>query len=384
MRIFWSILAMALCLGMGIAYFTSSQDSAVIEVEPLPVAVFPVHYQETYQQRRLYSGRVLPAQRTDLAFRIGGRIDRVTVDVGDRVGRGDVLARVDTSPFLTATRALEAQLHEAQAEATRATRFFDRTKTLEARGFATTQEVDNALAGRDASLQRVESLARQVEAAQEDLADASLLAPFDGTIVERYVDEGTVIDAGRPIVRVSGEGRLEAEIDLPSAQASRLFRGQDLVLVHDGVPLDGTVTGISRDIDPLTRSQTVRIGLQDHMGLLPGALVRLELFETRAARGFWVPLGALQESYRGLWSLYAVDRKGEGAEGRIARYDVEILSITEDRAYVTGTPTDGQSIVSDAPFRFVPGQSVKIVREETAPTRPTLLSGLADRGLRRP
>ena len=75
-------------------------------------------------------------------------------------------------------------------------------------------------------------------------------------------------------------------------------------------------------------------------------------------RGVWVPALALSEGVRGLWSVYVVVDDGEGAS--IARKDVEIIHIGNDRMFVRGTLQDGDRVVAAAPFRFVPGQKVNV------------------------
>ncbi|MFN3237356.1 MAG: hypothetical protein ACE37D_09865, partial [Pseudomonadales bacterium] len=103
--------------------------------------------------------------------------------------------------------------------------------------------------------------------------------------------------------------------------------------------------------------------------LFGGSLAVLNLSVPVAAEGYWVPISALAESQRGLWSVLVVEPASEG-EHTVESRLVEILHRGDRAVYVRGTLQDGDLIVASGTGRIVPGQSVSI-----AQTQPGLTPG---------
>jgi RND family efflux transporter MFP subunit len=356
------ILALVIVLaGLGGQTVLSAKADDRVEARPLPVAVMEVRHQPTYQQRRLFAGRISPAQVADAGFQVGGEVAEVLVQIGDRVAKGEALARLDPVRLDLRRREAAAELSGAKALLVRSEATLQRITDLIDQGFATQQELDDATAARGEARERVRLLERVLARAEEDEGDTVLTAPFAGFVVARYVDAGATVSAGQPVIRVNQEAALEAEIGVPMELASTIAPGDRFDLLADELVARSIVEGISDDVDPATRSRTVRLKVLEDPGLVPGGLVRLALGQEKQGRGVWVPMAALQESYRGLWSVYVVDEYKI-----IRRKDVEIISLADDRVFVKGTLEDGDRVVTSSPFRFVPGQLVEIVRSEPA------------------
>lgn len=347
--------------GFGGRYVLDAAADDGVEATPLPVAVAVARYQDGYMQRRFFAGRITPAQVADAGFQVAGEVAEVLVQVGDRVAKDAPLARLDPVRVDLRRREAAAQLAEANAVRERADASFRRIEELVGQGFATAQELDDARADRNAARERVRLLERSLARVSEDADDAVLRSPFEGFVVARYVDGGATVTAGQPVIRINQKAALEAEIGVPTELAATLAPGDVFNLEADGTTVKGQVEGVGEDVDPLTRSRLVRLRISEDPGLVPGSLVRLALSQERPGRGVWVPLTALQEGYRGLWSVYTVS--GREAEGTIVRKDVEIISLGDDQAFVTGTVEDGDRVVTSSTFRFVPGQKVEVVTE---------------------
>lgn len=344
---------------------SGDEQTRVSRRQLLTVEVFAAQIADRYETRRRFPGRINSAQVADLSFQVGGEITAVDVEIGDRVQQGAALARLDPVRLELRAREAKAALGEAEAELKRAQASLERTRELFADGFATSQDNDDAIAARDSARERVVRLRRSADAAAEDLDDAMLVAPFSGAIVARYLDAGTVVNAGQPVLRINQDGKLEAQIGVPGDLAADIEIGQAFDLEVAGRMVSAMVQGIGDDIEEATRSVAIRFSINEvenaaaASALTPGALVRLVLAEERRGRGAWVPLSAIVESYRGLWSVFVV--VDEDNVSRIRRKDVTIVAIGEDRVYVDGTIEDGDRVVRAAPFRFVPGQEVKVV-----------------------
>ena len=377
------------------------------EARPLPVDVGTLEVQSTIFVARTFTGTVTAARDVDLPFEGTGRIAAIHVREGDSVEAGDVLAELDVE-LLNAERAqvaarrkaLEARLAEleegprqetidaASAEvsaiaeelALAKTRRSRRTDLVE-KGTISAEQLDVAaaevqtiearLAAANARLTELENGTREQtitaqRGALEEL-DATLaaidvridktkiIAPFDGEIAERLLDEGGVVSSMMPqaAFRLVETGDLEALVGLPPDVADEVTRpdARCRVTAHgEEIPIEAIRR--TPTVDPTTRAVTVIFELKGK-GARPGDVATLHLRLERAETGAWVPLAALSESTRGLWSVYRV------AEDEVSRMDVEILHVEGDRAFVRGTFEGGERFVISGAHRLVPGQAVQ-------------------------
>ncbi len=365
-RVVWTAVLAALVLGSigltrGLLLWRSA--AAAEAIEPLPVETATARLQDSYRAVRRFPGRINAAQVSDVGFQVGGEIVEVLVEVGDSVAAGDAVARLDPERLRLRLEELAAARSEAEASLKRAEAALGRTLELFADGFATQQNVDDATAERDGFRARVRQLARSRENAEVDLNDATLRAPFGGVVVGRYLDAGATVTAGQPVLRINEKGSLDAIVGVPARFARRIGVGDEFEVASTDVSARARVTGVGDEIDAATQTVAIRLEIREDPGFIPGGLVRLELDEERRGRGAWAPALALLESYRGLWSVYVVEDVEDGV-GTVARKDVEIIHIGNERVFVRGALEDGDRIVAAAPFRFVPGQKVRIVSDQ--------------------
>ncbi|MEM8500519.1 MAG: efflux RND transporter periplasmic adaptor subunit [Pseudomonadota bacterium] len=330
-----------------------------------PVAVTKIHLQDTYQAIRRFPGRINATQVTDVSFQVDGEIESVLVEVGDSVSAGDALANLDPERLQLRARELDAARAEAIASLKRAQVSLSRTTGLVDEGFATRQDLDNAIAERDGLQARVRQLKQGIENAKVNLNDATLKAPFSGVVVGRYLDSGSTVRAGQRVVRLNELGRLEALIGVPARFARNIEVGNIFFLESKDLSSKAKVMGIGDEVELSTQTVAIRLEVLEDPGFISGGLVRLQLEEIRQTRGAWAPALSLNESLRGLWSVYIVENVKNNI-GVISRKDVEVIHVGNERIFVRGTIEDGDLVVSSAPFRFVPGQQVMVVNTNTA------------------
>ena len=366
-----------------------------------PVAVQVLERQTSYEFERYFTGQVVARRTSDLGFERGGKIASVVVEEGQAVRAGAVIAHLDTTllsaqqtsaragvaaaraqqdeliagarPFvMEQARALvkerEAELAEVVLRHARVARLmedevasqsdFDEVDQQKAAASARLTAAKQALAELDAGT-REEQLAEQAAKVARQLAlvaeleieleNSTLLAPYDGTVSVREVDEGTIVAAGAMVVRLVEDVVPEARIGVPLAVAGD-FEVGEAVSVWIGPRREAAeVVSVSPELDPTTR--TVRLSVRLNQSAVPGEVVRLIVHETVEAEGFWVPISALTRSTYGLWSCYAVD--GEGENARVSRHAVEVISTDGERAYVRGSLQEGVRIVRSGTDRVV-------------------------------
>ena len=408
-RIIGGLLIVSLA-GAGAVLSTRPEEkSSAPEESALPVRTIEAMQVTSFVERRHYSGVLETRRSSVMGFERSGRIEELVVDEGDQIEVDQVLGRLDTRHLDVAERDLKAQRTAAFAKlselkagprqetirAARATvgeltallrlqeRSHTRTERLHRTGALTQQALDESTYGTQAATARVEAAVQQLReleagtrieriTAQEavvaqldaalakvrlDRQDSVLTAPFAGRIAERFVDEGTVISIGAPVVRLLETSVLQARIGLPVAAAAQLTNGESVTLSVGGLPWQASVARVRPEVDLRTRTQLAVFELHNvDERVAQGQVVRFESAVVNDTTGFWLPSSSLTPSQRGLWSVNAV-MNSDGQE-IIERRSVEILHTDGNQVLVRGTISDGDLIVAAGIQRVVPGQVV--------------------------
>lgn len=369
--VFLFVLAL---VGAGLTAFALTQRSAegpkipTAEPAPLAVTVVPARFQTSFALKEKFSGIASASRESELGFTTGGRIDRFAVDIGDRVAKGDVLAVLDTRSLRAQLRAANAVVEEGQAAADIAESTLRRQQTLLEQGHVSSQRVDEAFAERQAAEARVQSAKAQAETLRVQIDLARITAPFDGVITDRFADEGVIAGPSQPILRLVETGPMEARIGLPAPVADRLEAGDDYTLLVDGREVPARLRSQTGVIDARARTVTAVFEIDADAGVTSGSVVRLSMEDRIDAPGVWVPVSALTEVSRGVWSVLVAEPRDGRAYARPR--PVTIIHTDGSRAYVRGVIEDGDQIILEGLQRIAPGQPVQ-PREEAFAGRPS-------------
>lgn len=376
----------------------------------LPVVTFAVEHVESYVRERSYTGLLHESRRSQLSFQRGGEVLELLVDEGQVVTAGQTLGRLDARHIGANRARLEAQVAEAKAmldelvagpreetiaakqaelraqESQRlvlAAQLKRREKLVPAA--ISREEYETFLYDYQAAVAREDVVKRQLEEMQagtrvekisaqrarlaqldaqltdiaHDQRDTQLVAPFAGRVTHRFLDEGSVVSAGTPVLEVIDDQQLEAWVGLPPRAARALQVGDAVELSVAGQPIQATVQSLAADVQQTSRTRKVILRLNaNDSAVLPGQVFRLVVNEQVAEPGYWVPTTALTRGTRGLWSLFVVQ------EGRVVRADVEILDTIGSKSFVRGTLQPGDQIVASGNHRIVVGQLVSVLKKE--------------------
>lgn len=217
----------------------------------------------------------------ELATRSSGAVRRVTVDVGSRVSRGQVLVVLDPQD-------VEARISAAAAGKTQARRYYERIEALERDGAATVQELDDARA-------RLEMAVAASEEAAAQRAYAVLTAPFSGVIVRRNVDPGDLATPAQPVLTLVDPESVEVVVDLPGAYAEAVAAGDTIRVVdpRTGARHDAAIARVSPAQDARSRRVRLEATLPEAPAdLMPGSYVRVELRGPGQVAS-WIPADAV-------------------------------------------------------------------------------------------
>lgn len=209
------------------------------------------------------SGQVEAVQTAAISTRVMGTITRVFVKLGDKVGKGQLLATIN-SEDLTARRAqIDAQIAGARADQDNAQKDFDRYTVLFSRQSATASELDNAalrLHAATARLGAAEQMRREVDAS---MAYTRLIAPFSGVVTQKMADEGSLANPGMPLLMIEQDKVLQVSATVAESDISRIRMGDkaELEIKSTGVRTSGSITQISTSSASTGGQYAVKISL---------------------------------------------------------------------------------------------------------------------------
>ncbi len=323
--------------------------------------------QQHYTINREFTGFVTSSQHGNIGFELPGKLAHINVDIGSEVQAGDLIAELDTELLAIDKQQLNAQFAELKARLRLNQSSFKRQKLLEKDGYTSQQRLDELLAERDTINASTARLEASLAAVETRISKSTLIAPFNGTISAKYVNIGTVIAAGTPIIKLLNNTRMEARIGVPARLLSTLAPGSQHILTIDKEEINTEVIAIGADISPITRTVPVRLSLANTQSV-DGSLVKLLVDEQIQQAGYWVPLNSITDGMRGLWTVYAVidaEINNEAREKnteklyRIEARAVQIEYTLGDDVFISADLDNIHWIVADGLHRFVPGQIIR-------------------------
>ena len=343
-------------------------DALVSQVNepPMPARVIAAERLSGHDVIERYAGRIEAARETEMAFERGGLLVAVEVDEGDRVGEGGLIARLDTASLEAERNRLIAQKRQVEANLELAELTLARQETLQNQGHVSAQRLDEARLNVSALVAERDTTIAAIRAVEIDIEKSEIRAPFSGTIAARHVDEGAVLNTGTAVVELLESDRAQARIGVSPEIAEAIRNGAAVTLRYRDEVLDATAAASRPDIATATRTVTVLFDIKTDTPLPFGEIVELEITRHIDERGFWIPLTALSEAERGLWSVIIAKENPENGLAVTERAAVEVLHVEGEQAFVRGTLQDGAMIVIGGVERLALGQDVRPVFAEAA------------------
>jgi RND family efflux transporter MFP subunit len=295
------------------------------------------------------SGTLAPAIDVRLTAPVAEVVAEVLVREGQRVQRGQVLARFRTDIVRPAALSAEAQQRVAAAD-------YERMQNLLKEGAVSERDVEVALA----QLRAAEAVAA---AAQQRLAEAVVRAPLTGVVTERHVQSGDRVKDGDPLFQLVNIDELEFQASVPSEFAAQVRPGAAVALVLSGYPggVSGRVARVNATADAATRQLQVYVTVANRGGQLVGGLFASGRIVLREARGaLALPQSGVRTDPDG--GAYVLVIEG----GRLARRDVTV-GLTDEVAGLVEIAqglTEGAQVVVGLAEGLVPGQAVDVAGRE--------------------
>jgi membrane fusion protein, multidrug efflux system len=303
-------------------------------------------------------GNLIGQQTVAIAPRTGGRLLSVNVQLGDRVRRGQVLAKVEDREIVEQVRAAQASqdvakatIRQREADLNVAKLNFDRSKNLFDRQLLAKQALDDAesrhiaaVAQLDLSNAQLSANAARLEELKINLQHTSVVSPVDGFVASRTVDPGAMVNTNTSIASVVDISRLRLVVNVVEKDLRLVSPGDVAEVEVDAYPgekFSGKIARVAPVLDPATRTAQMEVEIPNGDNKLkPGMYARINLTVEEHKNALVVPKGAVIdfENKRGVWQ--------PNADNRAQFVPVQLGIEGTDHIEILGGLKDGDTFVT--------------------------------------
>lgn len=290
---------------------------------PRPVEVFTVKRQKVLEVVD-FTATLEPRQEALIVPRVSGLIERIYVQEGDWVRKGQALAEIEKADYELALRQASASLREAEVSYEQSRRDYERYKELFESRVISQREFEGVRVQYELASVRLERARAAYEEARKAYEETTVRAPFSGVVTERLKEEGERVRSSLPgqeaaLLRLQDISTVRATGYLPQVEMGRIRVGMEAELEVDAFEertFKGRVVLVNPMVDPQSRSFMVKVEVPNPQGLLKGGMfakVRILLGEKEA---LVVPREAILRE-EGVWVHHCFVVKDGVAERRI-------------------------------------------------------------------
>ena len=359
-----------------VAGCNGNDSAAEVKAAPPPVVLGPesigVADSVALSTGPLISGALVPETSAQMRAEVAGAVLQVYAEEGQRVRRGEVLARLDDTALREAQLSARAAMRSAESAAQIAKRNEERAARLSQAGAIAERELEQSrLAATSAAGALADARARLVSA-ERQLAKTTVRAPFTGVIAEQAVNSGDVVQVGALMYTIVDPASMRLEASVPASEVSALSVPMPVdftVTGYEGRAFEGRVTRINPAADPATGQVGITVAIPNTAGSLVAGLFAEGRVSTVEKRALAVPASAVDE--RGM----------SPAVLRIRSARVERVSVTlgirdevRELIEVSGPIAPGDTVLLGTAQGIAEGTVVR-VRQETGVGRPDQQAG---------
>lgn len=328
-------------------------------------------------------GTVIPVEFATLSAKIGGTLEMLKVDEGDRRNKGSVLFAIDSQILRNRVTVCEDEIkvkealyesakiaeQSAMISQRKAKQDYDRSLRLHSSKATSQAEFENS----ETSLQKAEMDVKSAQAAvinaeaqlkqarsnlviaRKNLDDAVITAPFDCTVTNKYVEENEYVSVGQNILKLENQKRLEVECYISAVHYGKIVPEKTPALLPRGVR--AVVTYKAPSIDPDSRTFKIKILLPPESKLVSGTLCSVKLV-LQEREGYGLPADAVLLRANNRYIAYTVNEKEVAESVTVERgiLDGRFCEVTNAREFLSKRfVVTGQTFVNN-------GARLKVVR----------------------
>lgn len=308
-------------------------------------------------------GTLFPKDEATVCAEVEGRVEKTTVEFGDRVKTGQELGQIDTASYEAYARKAGAELARAKATAANAEQNLRRIQELRKNNIASFSDLDKATAEADQARAEVKAVEAAQTVADLNVTRSRVQAPYDSAIAERLVGAGDFVHVGTPLFHIVNDRLIKYITSVPERFAGEVQKDQLArfnVDAYPGQTFEGRVLLISPAVT--TRTRAFSFGVLVHneaLKLKANSFARGELVVERNVPVLVAPLEAVQ-NFSGITKVFVV-------ENGVARLrEIQAGKIKDGKQHVLAGLKAGETVVLSGHSKLRDGTKV-VVKQETAP-----------------
>lgn len=322
------------------------------------------------------AGEIRARHETQLAFQVAGRMVERQSEVGDRVARGELLARLEPDDLRARERAARARLAAAEAELRRARADQARFRVLARDQLVSQSALDTQNAAATAAQGQVDAARAELELARNQSTHTRLLAPADGVIAARHAEAGQVLGAGQPVFTLAADGGREVVFAVAEGQVDAIAPG-DPVQVEpwsgDGRRWSARVREVAPAADPVSRTYQVRATIDAEPGAFELGQSARVFLPSGGERGLSVPLAALVPGPDGGKAVFVVN-----ADSALELRPVQAGAYGADGVGISAGLQAGERVVAAGGHLLRAGEQVRPIDAEGRSLEPASTAPVED------
>jgi RND family efflux transporter MFP subunit len=310
-------------------------------------------------ENRQAIGEIKPRYESDLSFRVAGKVLSRLVDVGAWVKQGDTLATLDTQDYENRLRSVEADVSSAEAALVNAQATEARQAKLLKDGWTPKATYDTALQNLQAAEARVKAAKASLDLTRDQLNYTTLKADFDGVITTVGAEAGQNVNAGQTVIKLARPDDKDGVFNIAETALTDISDSHAKVIVwplsNSELSVEGVVREISPVADPVTRTYTVKVTLNNPPPQLRFGMSVGGRLKGKAALAVELPLAALFEK-NGSPAVWVLDQQSSSLALRpitVARYEANTI-------IVASGVTKGDIVVTAGVNKLTVGQKVRL------------------------
>ena len=321
---------------------------------PAPVEVLEIRSGRMPPHGR-YVGTVFYSEVSDVATEVSGIVERILVEEGQRVKKGDVFAKLNADIMNKKREATKAAYEQSIAELEKAALDLSRIENLYNRKSVAQQLYDEHRFRVKSLEKKVQALKAETEGLAVEVEKKVIRAPFQGIVIRRFVDRGEWLSQGQPVATLARDDMLEVVVDVPERVVRFIRRGHEVIVEAGGKQREGEVLTLIPQGDVATRTFPVKIRIPNDGSLMEGMEAQVTLPEGENRAVFVVSRDAIV-------SGFGTDRIFTVADSVASALPVNVIGYQGNMAGIEGQGLkQGLKAVVKGNERLRDGQPVRIL-----------------------
>jgi RND family efflux transporter MFP subunit len=324
-------------------------------VKKIPLITTFKAQQEVFNHQLEIQGNVTTKDLLVITPEFNGILTNVYVKEGEKVNKGQLLAKIDDG-------GLGQQLAQLEIQTSLAKTTFERQKRLWDQNIGSEIQYLQAKS-------TFESQEKAINQLKQQIAKTNVIAPFSGTIDDVITQQGSVVAAGQtPLMRIVNLDNMYIETDVPESYISNVVNGKDVIVEFPvlGKTIETKIRQVGDVINPANRTFKIEVAVPNKDKIIkPNLTARLKINDYTNENALLIPQSIISENAEGEQYIYVITNKNSNNEGDAKRVIIKTGRTQGDIIEVLEGIDDGAEIVKEGARSVKDGQTVKVINLAT-------------------